>query len=219
MFLARFRLYHDDCPIVNRCVKFKTDVISFPGHHYTKNGKELVSTFCKFSEDDAKKQEAFLADLRKDPQCTSLDVWGGNFLYEYDLGKGGEHVMLYYNLSMTFVSPTVNSQDGHEYWSVGATKKKTITDFFAQLEEHMTTAEILYVQEDNNIDFAFPLTTEKLSKMQRATLKIALENGYYSFPRKIGLAGIARKTGTSVPTVQEHLRRAEAKILNQRLVI
>ena len=34
MHCAKFKLYHDDCPIVNRCVKFKTNVISYPGHEY-----------------------------------------------------------------------------------------------------------------------------------------------------------------------------------------
>lgn len=219
MFLAKLKLYHDDCPIVNRCVKFETDVVSYPGHHYSKDGNEYVTTFCKFKDADEQTMKKYLSDLKADPQCTRLDIWGTNFLYEYDLGKEGEHVMLYYKFSMTFVEPTLNSHDGHEYWSVAATGKEIIHDFFAQLKKHMNTAKIVHIKEENDIDFAFPLVTQKLSKTQKKILKIALEKGYYSFPRKCNLAGIAKISGTSIATVQEHLRKAEAKILNQRLVI
>src|SRR3989338_2922047 len=144
MFLAKLKLYHNDCPIVNRCVKFRTDVVSYPGHHYTNGGKEYVTTFCKFRDAEEETRKKYLKDLKADPQCTRLDVWGTNFLYEYDLGKEGEHVMLYYKFSMTFVEPTLNSQDGHEYWSVAATDKETIHDFFSQLKAHMDTAKIVY---------------------------------------------------------------------------
>lgn len=219
MFLAKLKLYHNDCPIVNRCVKFRTDVVSYPGNHYTKGGKEYVTTFCKFREADEEMRKKFLRDLKSDPQCTRLDVWGTNFLYEYALEAEGEHVMLYYTAAMTFVEPTLNSQDGHEYWTVATTDKETIHGFFAQLKKHMDVAKIVYVKEESDIDFAFPLVTQKLSKTQKKTLKIALEKGYYNFPRKCKLADIAKASGTSIATVQEHLRRAEAKILSQRLVI
>ncbi|MFH1391836.1 MAG: helix-turn-helix domain-containing protein [Candidatus Diapherotrites archaeon] len=219
MFLGGFKLYHDDCPIVNRCVKFGTDVISYPGHHYKKNNVEFTSTFCKFRDADKGLQRKFLSDLRKDPECKKLDVWGDNFFYEYSLGTHGEHVMLYFNLSLMFTRPTINSRDGHEYWEIAATNKEIITEFFDNLKKHMTTAEIIYIREDNDIDFVFPLATRKLSKTQKKVLKIALEKNYYSFPRKADLAEIAKECGTSIPTVQEHLRKAEAKILNERLIL
>ncbi len=219
MFLAKLKLCHDDCPIVNRCVRFGTDVVSYPGHHYTKDGRQYVTTFCKFRDADEETRKKYLADLRTDPQCTRLDVWGTNFLYEYDLGEGGEHVMLYYTAAMTFTEPTLNSQDGHEYWGVAATGKETIGEFFRQLKKHMDVAKIVHIREERDMDFAFPLVTQRLSKTQKKVLKLALEKGYYNFPRRCKLADIARASGTSIATVQEHLRKAEAKILNQRRVI
>jgi len=59
-------------------------------------------------------------------------------------------MMLYYKSSMTFVEPTLNSQDGHEYWTVAATNKETIHEFFAQLKKHMDMAKIIYVKEEND---------------------------------------------------------------------
>jgi len=218
MFIAKLKLYHNDCPIVNRCVRFKADVLSYPGHHYSKGGRNYVSTFCKFRDADEETQRKYLADLKKDPAITKLDVWGNNFLYEDDLGKSGEHVMLYFNHSMVFVKPTVNSRDGHEYWEIAAASKDVITKFFGELKKHMDIAEIVHVKEEKDIDFAFPLIVNTLTPTQRKIFNLAIELGYYNFPRKADLAKIAKKAGTSIPTVQEHLRKAESKILNDKLI-
>jgi len=40
-----------------------------------------------------------------------------------------------------------------------------------------------------------------------------LRHGYYTWPRKADLGVLARQAGVSVSTFQEHLRKAEAKLL------
>jgi len=52
-----------------------------------------------------------------------------------------------------------------------------------------------------------------LTAQQERTLKAALESGYYSVPRRIGIRALAKKLGLSASTAAEHLRKAESKVI------
>ncbi len=52
-----------------------------------------------------------------------------------------------------------------------------------------------------------------LTEKQEMMLLLAYAAGYYRFPRKISLRELAEKLGVSVSTLAEHLRRAEAKVI------
>ncbi|ALL00544.1 hypothetical protein Pyrde_0494 [Pyrodictium delaneyi] len=53
-----------------------------------------------------------------------------------------------------------------------------------------------------------------LTEKQELAIIYAYLMGYYSFPRRISLKGLASKLGLSVSTLAELLRRAEAKIID-----
>ncbi len=53
-----------------------------------------------------------------------------------------------------------------------------------------------------------------LSVRQRELLELACDRGYYSWPRTVTLDDLADELEISKPTILEHLRKAEAKILN-----
>lgn len=56
-----------------------------------------------------------------------------------------------------------------------------------------------------------------LNREQRALLKLALELGYYEVPARVNLTQLARYTGVSKAAMSKKLRRAERKILFERL--
>ena len=57
-----------------------------------------------------------------------------------------------------------------------------------------------------------------LSESEIKILKIAYSTGYYELPKRTYLEGISMLVGLSKSTVEEHLRKAENKIINSEIV-
>jgi predicted DNA binding protein len=59
-------------------------------------------------------------------------------------------------------------------------------------------------------------TGDDLSPRQREAFDLARERGYYARPRQASATDLAAELGVTPATYREHLRKAEAKILNPR---
>ena len=213
MWVISLKLRHDDCPIVTRCQKFKLNVLSYPSSWYEKNGKKFATTTCYFQNSKELQKHQYLKALRADKRITRLEVAGDIFTFEINLGSKGEHVMLYHTRNIFFVKPVVNNLDGHEYWHVAAWTKPELDVFVKNLQKKMDVCEILEVKNSKLTDVYFPNVMPKLTKQQKMAIELAQENGYYEYPRKITLEKLARRATVKLSTFQEHLRKAELKLL------
>jgi predicted DNA binding protein len=59
--------------------------------------------------------------------------------------------------------------------------------------------------------------TDLLTTRQEQILSIAFERGYFDFPKKVGLKGLASETGIKASTLAEILRRGQRKVLGEYL--
>jgi predicted DNA binding protein len=55
---------------------------------------------------------------------------------------------------------------------------------------------------------------DRFTERQREVFEAARQHGYYEWPREITADALAAETGISKATVLEHLRKAEAKLLD-----
>jgi len=213
MWITKLKLQHKDCPIVTRCKKFHLIVFSYPSTWYEKKDHKFATTTCYFQSQDEVKKKKFLVDLKADKRITQLEAAGDTFTYEINLGKKGEHVMLYRPQQIFFVKPTINHFDGHEYWEVASWKREELEKFISNLKEHMDVATILKMEHSSLTDVYFPNVMPKVSVQQKKALELAYQHGYYSYPRKIKLEQLAKIAKVGLSTFQEHLRKAELRLL------
>lgn len=115
------------------------------------------------------------------------------------------------------ISPIVY-RHGWEYYRAIAFKHKDIKGLIQRFEEKGFTFEILRkVDFDGFIASSLTLTADALfsdlTEKQMDALLTAYSNGYYSLPRKANVQDIASKKRVSRTTYQEHLKKAENKLI------
>jgi predicted DNA binding protein len=121
------------------------------------------------------------------------------------------------DFDLLHVSPVVYSQ-GWEYYRIIAFKHEDIEKLCRRLESKGALYEIVRkVPFDGFIASSLTLTADALfsdlTDKQMDALLSAFNNGYYRFPRKSDIQTIAAKKRVPRTTFQEHLKKAENKIV------
>jgi len=110
--------------------------------------------------------------------------------------------------SKCFLSSLVIGAQGQPHWTVLGGK-----DSYRELVDGLEKAKIPY-----HLRLLKELReSELLTSRQEEILSIAYESGYLDFPKRIGLKGLARKTGIRESTLAEIIRRGERKIVREYL--
>ena len=97
--------------------------------------------------------------------------------------------------------------DGWEIWTIAAPKKTAIKHAFDDIEK-LGEFKLLHIKKSTFDGF-------NLSNKQEKILKLAIDLGYYNWPKKISISELAKKLNLSKVTIAEHLRKAEIKVINK----
>jgi predicted DNA binding protein len=130
---------------------------------------------------------------------------------ENSIGKNIE------DFDLLHVSPIIYTK-GWEYYRIIAFKHEELKRLLQRLEERGFTYEIVRkVPFDGFIASSLTLTADalfsELTDRQMDAILTAHNNGYYLFPRKADIQSIAAKRRVPRTTFQEHLKKAENKIV------
>lgn len=154
---------------------------------------------------DPKHIDALLKDLRGDPYVYQVDaIETKKGLVMGSLKTRKCTACRSFATSECFLVSAKSTPEGLVEWKVlssGDGLKKLLKN----LEEGGVEADIQSIIE---------LSDESaLTHRQEEILQIALEKGYFDYPKKIDIAELARLLGISKPTLSEILRRGQKKIL------
>jgi len=105
--------------------------------------------------------------------------------------------------------------DGREYWTVVIDEDRDrIQDRLDAVREEMDAdIDVRHIVSDNP-DTTGVLRRDRLSERQRDVFEFARERGYYNWPREVNATELAAELDISKATFLEHLRKAEAKLLD-----
>ncbi|MFW5939465.1 MAG: helix-turn-helix domain-containing protein [Halolamina sp.] len=116
-----------------------------------------------------------------------------------------------------YQSPTIYRQ-GWEHYTVVAFDADDVRDLLADLRadreiELLSKTSISATQIPHTMLAPAGDLFDDLTDRQLAALQLALEHGYYEQPRKTSLRELAERTTVARSTFEEHLRKAENKLL------
>ena len=154
---------------------------------------------------DTKHIESLLNDLRKDPYVYQVDaIETKKGLVMGSLKTHKCTACRSFATSECFLVSAKSNPEGLVEWKVlssGSGLKKLLDN----LEKGGVKAEIRSITElkDENA----------LTERQEEILQIALEKGYFEYPKKMDIAELAKLLGISKTTLSEILRRGQKKIL------
>lgn len=117
-----------------------------------------------------------------------------------------------YQHSIIHTKPIFISSQGREIWSIASSNRENLIEFSKILYE-IRNSKMKFLKQKELTSISITQITPKLTSKQNEAMKLAIENGYYSTPRKIDLKTLAQKFNSSFSTFQVHLRKAENKLI------
>ena len=119
------------------------------------------------------------------------------------------------------------SINGVERWTLGFPSKKQLYEYVSLVKEQDSIENIIVREVPDDVIMTltllypalidFIVDTKELTENQLNILKIALNEGYYEWPRRINVIELSAKLGISRAAVTKVLRRAESKVLRSVL--
>jgi predicted DNA binding protein len=211
MWVLKLKIKHD-CVIGNRCEKFDCISYSMPLTQWEK-GKFFFSAHRHTVEGKEENIKKFFSELKKDTNISEINLHKNSAIV-VEKRKIKEVPTGHYNQKMFFTKPVFVDKKGCETWEVASFEKKVLIEFLGSLKKEKTIElSIEKIQRIKSNDISFPKIMPTLSSKQKEAYNLAIEKDYYSFPRKTNLKTLAKIMGVSISTFQEHLRKAEEKVM------
>ena len=114
------------------------------------------------------------------------------------------------DLGLIHTIPTIVSPEKMTVSMMG--ERKNLSDFAEMMRTHVGTIMKMAVRRAayQKADILAVLTDK-----QREVMIAAFRNGYYDYPKKISSQRLCRKVNISKPTLLQHMRKAEGRILRE----
>ena len=104
-----------------------------------------------------------------------------------------------------FLTSASSKMDGKIEWTLITGGKASLQHLFKKLEEFHCQAELVRVSNINDKDI--------LTARQKEIIRIALEKGYFDYPKKTNIRELANDFDISISTLSEILRKGQRKII------
>lgn len=210
MWIARLRNWHKDCIIRPRCVRYNvSDHVQLINSWTEESG--FYYTEMHILQGEEKSVAEFIRDFRKDKSIIKFEQ-KGNHIITLNKKKALEgYYSIVFNHKLIYVKPVLQRTDGYEDWHIACWTKEPIMDLMKIPTFDM---KLISIQQAKYTDLFLPQLMPKLSPKQKEAIELAVREGYYEFPKKTYLEDLSRTAKVKRQTFQEHLSRAEKKLIS-----
>jgi len=127
--------------------------------------------------------------------------------------KSSKLIISNFTEKLFFQKPVFIDQNGFEYWEFFSFYRDLINKFLIKIQKKCEFFELQKLVKSKLDDIYFPHAISKLTDKQKRAFDLAMLNGYYLIPKKITIRELAKLMNITKSTYQNHLKRAESKIL------
>lgn len=198
------------------------------GHGVYTAGEKATGRFSVYGP-TIRAVEDLVTAIRASSRTDRVMTLGHDIEYDSDTpspGNTSRGLLVEYRAHDSIHDPLVNSgfypdqpvrmTDGREFWTVVTEHRRTDIGERLDTVRRVRNADIDVVQmttkDQSSSGSLFPM--DIFTNKQRETLRLAIEEDYYTWPRETTVAELAAMLGVSEPTVLDHLRTAESKLIN-----
>ncbi len=214
MWVLKIKLKDENCIWAPNCKKFGVYDYQYPlGFYKVKQGLALM--IHHILEGNEKNIKDYIKQAKKDKRVKKLEI-RKNFMFSLSVETRTKKELkafeAFYNPKLVWIKPDINSPDGYEISEIGSFDREDLTKLAGFLEKYYQ-GQILFLKEIKAPKIFTPEIMPELTDKQYQAFKTASQQGYYEFPRTTNLHKLAKISKISRPTFEEHLRKAEIKLL------
>ena len=211
MWKAIFEGSHKTCILAPLCKKFNiTDMV------YLINAWEEKEAFfyseahiLQGTEENKKK---FIRELKKQKSIKKFEQKGNFILTLEKKPRWMASYMPLWDKRIIQTKPVIQKTDSTELWEMACWEKEPLMQILERLPKEFQI-KLKSITQTKIDELFLPHIMPKLSEKQEHAIHLAVKRGYFDFPRKANLDQLAKEMKISKPTLQQHLRIAEKKLV------
>lgn len=211
MWKAIFEGKHETCIIAPLCKKYNVTDFVYLVNAWEDNDS-FYYTEAHILDGNETNKAKFIESLKKNKSIIKFEQ-KGNFILTLNKRPGWMATyMPFWDKRIIQTKPVIQKTDGTELWEMSSWQKEPLMNILKRLPKEFEI-KIKSIKQTKIDEIFLPHIMPKLSDKQKQAIKLAVDKGYFEFPRKINLDGLAKEMKLTKQTVQQHLRVAEKKLV------
>lgn len=216
MWILKFKSREEWNIYNQRTLKFNVK-LQFYSRNYYIQGKKAYFINSGIIIGKEKNKEGFFSDLKKDKKIKDIEInhdfFISNYFEKLD-SKRVEALKTVYNQKIIFLKPVIINEQGWEEWEIASFNREDLTKIIKIAEKFgKDKFKLMFLKEQKINDLMIYSILPDLTGQQKTAFNLAIESGYYGYPKKIRLVDLAKIMKISLSTFQFHLAKAEAKLM------
>jgi len=190
-------------------IKHKVSMTGYPFSYY-KDNKWVYLITCGFMFGKEKNKKELIKDAKKQPELVKLEFKND---FAILITKQPLFTEPVWDSRIIRPVPTIiNWKEKKHVWELASFERKVLEKVLKFAKKHLG-AELLKFKEEKISNIFIAKLLPELTKKQKQAMEIAINNGYYNYPKGINMEKLAKIMKISYSTYQQHLKKAEGKII------
>lgn len=209
MWVAKIKYAAEKIGVLGKLAKKHNITLTGYPVSYSKTSKGVTSFLIGHVFGEEKNKRAFIREIKKSPLFISFEENNDFITATLRILPNAEGL---YNPYIIYAKPAILLPDGTEILEVASFERKYLEKLISFLERK-ADGKLVSIKEEKLSGLSVVSLAPKITEKQKEAFELALNKGYYDYPRKIDIQQLAKISGINFSAYHAHLRKAEKSLL------